>query len=93
MKSLRHIPIQGINNTLTKIFCRHKHTRIETSSGKLLCNDCNADWPISDELLAASGVFERINERIEADAEYRRLLKMAEDYLTDNDYNQNREGR
>jgi len=71
---------------LKQWFCNHNHV-IYCDGKHYECLECGAITDIPTPLCEASGVFERIADRIEQEKELARLTKLAEEYLADTEYN------
>ena len=68
------------------LFCKHPHVMIKNK--RIVCSECYSEWDISEELTEPSGVFARIEERLEQSEELSRLVKLAEEYQQDKEYNE-----
>ena len=68
-----------------KFFCKHKFTHIEGNS--LVCNACGDAHQLSAAFTTSSGVYTRIEQRIEDERRYNSLIKLAEEYQQDKEYN------
>ena len=75
----------AIADMLTRLFCKHPHVHFDDKE-TLICSMCGMTWPISPAFTRASGVFLRIEQRIEDEREYNTLVKQAEAYQTDKEF-------
>lgn len=69
---------------ITKHTCKHRHLYFD--GGVLVCDKCYTEFPVSDCLTQPSGVFLRIEKRIEQEQEYDHLVKLAEEYQKDSEF-------
>jgi len=67
---------------LLSFWCKHKNLihRIYNSNHFTECFDCGRTWPVPLILTRSSGVFARIDERMEKQQEYEELVRRAEEY-------------
>ena len=72
--------------TLRQIFCKHRKEIIHDKH-HMMCLNCGALRRLPDNLTIASGVFDRIEKRMEQDAEYTRLVRLGESYFADKEFN------
>ena len=79
-----HIPWGAIDIFVSRFFCDHLHTRFENNT--LVCNKCGIAWPLSKCFTEATGVYARIEQRLEQDDKLTQLIKLAEQYQNDTNY-------
>ena len=68
-----------------RYFCKHKHSHLEGND--LVCNNCGDSHTLSAIFTQPTGVFLRIEQRIEDEREYNSLIKLAEEYQSDREFN------
>ena len=78
-------PRIAVSHMLDKLFCKHTNVMFDDKQ-TLVCEKCGITWPISNCLVHASGVYARIEQRLEQTEELTRLVELAEQYQKDNNF-------